>query len=64
MRSTTAGFSALHLAVFLLVLGAGAVWAFAFRNSPETPVLASVLSKESFAYWTIVHVTLSWMPRV
>ena len=63
MRSTVAGFNALHLGLLALLAGLAAVWAFGFANDPSMTGLRLLLSREAFPYWTLVHVTLSWMPR-
>lgn len=63
MRSTSRGFNVLHLGVLCVVVAAAAVWSFAFRNSPDLPVLPVLISRDSLPHWTILHVTLSWTPR-
>jgi hypothetical protein len=63
MRTTVAGFNALHLGLLAVLAGLGAVWAFGFENDPSMTGLRLLLSREAFPYWTLVHVTLSWMPR-
>jgi len=63
VRATPAGFRTFHLAVFALVVGL-AVWrTLAFGNAPEPQALAVLTSKEAFPYWTLLHVTWSWVPR-
>lgn len=63
VRSTTAGFNVFHLGVMALVVGAAAYRAFALENAAEPHALAILVSKESFPYWTLMHVTWSWVPR-
>ena len=63
VRSTTAGFNFFHLGVMALVIGAAAYRAFVLQNAAEPPALAVFVSKESFPYWTLMHVTWSWVPR-
>jgi hypothetical protein len=63
MRSTVAGFNALHLGMAALVVAAAAAWAYAFGNSPGQDALRVLLSRESFPYWTILHVTVSFAPK-
>ena len=63
MRTTVAGFNALHLGLLAGLAGLAAWWAFAFGNDPSRTALRLLLSREAFPYWTLVHVTLSWMPR-
>jgi hypothetical protein len=63
VRSTAAGFNAFHLGVFALVVGL-AIWrAVAFDNAPSPGALSVLTSKEAFPYWTLLHVTWSWVPR-
>jgi hypothetical protein len=62
MRSTRAGFAALHGGVLAAVVAGSAVLAFAGDNAADFP-LGVLLGRESFPYWTIMHVTLSWVPR-
>jgi hypothetical protein len=61
-RDTPLGFNVLHAGVLVAVVAAAAVWAFAFRNDPRIPAM-KLLSKEAFPYWTLMHVSLSWVPR-
>jgi hypothetical protein len=61
-RTTPAGFNFVHLSVAALVIGAGALWAYGFRNDPGQDALRVLLSREAFPYWTVMHVTLSFVP--
>ncbi len=63
VRDTRAGFTALHAGVFVAVLAGAGLWAFGFANASEPAIFGVILSRESFPYWTIMHVTLSWVPR-
>ena len=63
MRSTAPGFNLLHLGLLALVIVAALVWAYGFRNDATLTAMDVVLSKDAFPYWTIMHVTVSWMPR-
>jgi hypothetical protein len=63
IKSTPAGFNAFHASVLLVVAAAAAWRAFGFQNAPEPQALALLVSKESFPYWTLLHVTWSWVPR-
>jgi hypothetical protein len=63
MRTTVAGFNALHLGLLAVLAALAALWAFGFANDPSMTGLRLLLSREAFPYWTLVHVTLSWMPR-
>ena len=62
MRTTRGGFAFLHLGLCVLMLVAAAVWAYGFRNAPSS-VFSMFLSQDVFAYWTIVHITISFVPR-
>jgi hypothetical protein len=62
-RETPLGFNVLHVGVLVAVIAAAAVWAFAFRNDPRMSAMRVLVSKEAFPYWTLMHVTLSWVPR-
>jgi hypothetical protein len=63
MRDTRSGFATLHGGVLTAVVAAAGVWAFGLANADEPAVFGLILSRESFPYWTIMHVTLSWTPR-
>jgi hypothetical protein len=63
MRGTVAGFNALHLGMAAVVVAAAAAWAYAFGNSHGQDALRVLLSRESFPYWTILHVTVSFAPK-
>ena len=62
-RETQAGFQTLHVGLVLLILGAAAVWAYAFERSLANP-LGWLVSHQAFPYWTIGHVTVSFVPKV
>ena len=63
LRSTPAGFRLLHLGSAGLLVVLGAVWAYGFRNNPALVPFAVLLQPSAFAYWTLVHVTVSYSPR-
>jgi hypothetical protein len=63
MRTTVLGFNALHIGLFAALTGVAAAWAFAYRNDPSHVLLGALTSRHAFPLWTIVHVTLSWLPR-
>lgn len=63
LRGTPRGFDVLHLGLVGLTLLAAAVWAYGFRNDPDLAPFYVMLSRDAFPFWTIMHVTLSWMPR-
>lgn len=62
-RETQAGFQTLHLGLVVLIVAAAAVWAYAFERSLAHP-LGWLVSREAFPYWTIGHVTVSFVPKV
>jgi hypothetical protein len=63
MRDTRAGFAALHGGVLAAVVAGAGLWALGFANASEPAIFALLLARDSFPYWTIMHVTLSWIPR-
>ncbi|HEY6066470.1 MAG TPA: hypothetical protein VIY96_09955, partial [Thermoanaerobaculia bacterium] len=63
MRSTPAGFNLLHVGSAALLVVAGLVWAFGLRNDPGALPFRLLLDRDNFAYWTIIHVTVSLAPR-
>ena len=62
-RETQAGFQTLHIGLVLLVLAVAGVWAYAFERSLANP-LGWLVSQQAFPYWTIGHVTVSFVPKV
>jgi len=63
MRTTPAGFTFVHVSVVLLIVLAAAYWAYHGNNSKwRHPGLYAFLSRDAFAYWTILHITLSYLP--
>ena len=62
-RETQAGFQTLHLALVVLIVGVAAVWAYGFDRSLANP-LGWIVSREAFPYWTIGHVTVSFVPKI
>ena len=60
MRSTRAGFNVLHLGVFALIVAAA--WASSYAVGSKDGAWA-LLGREAFPYWTIMHVTMSFVPR-
>lgn len=60
MRSTRRGFMTLHLGLAALVTVLIAVSVYCFGKQD---VLEHIVGSKSFFYWTIAHVTLSFMPR-
>ena len=63
LRATPIGFTVLHAGLAAVLLAAAAVWAYAFRHDPRLLAFRLFLDQKSFAYWTIVHVSVSFMPR-
>jgi len=62
-RDTQAGFQTLHLGLVVIIVGVAAVWAYAFERSLAHP-LGWLVSREAFPYWTIGHVTVSFVPKI
>jgi hypothetical protein len=63
VRRTPLGFHAFHGAVLAAIVLAAAVYALAYRNDASVRPLYWLTGKDCFYYWTLVHVTLSWIPR-
>jgi hypothetical protein len=63
LRSTVPGFTVLHAGSAVLFLVGGAVWAYGFGNDPALAPFAILLAPESFPFWTIAHVTVSFAPK-
>jgi hypothetical protein len=61
VRTNRRGFMVLHFGLAAVVAGLMAVSVYAFGQR-ETP-LDWIVGKESFFYWTILHVTWSFVPR-
>jgi hypothetical protein len=61
MRTTRRGFVTLHNVMALVVAGmmCVSVYVYGQKDSP----FDWIVGKESFYYWTILHVTWSWVPR-
>jgi len=60
MRTTVAGFRVLHVGMALALIGLGVFWMYAIGGGTW---LRYFLSAESFLYWTIMHITVSFVPR-
>ncbi len=60
MRTTPEGFKTLHIGLFVFMMVLGLLWTFAFDH---TVYLHWVLSPAAFFYWTIIHITVSFVPR-
>ena len=60
MRTTPAGFRVLHIGLALGLLLLGGVWMYGLGGGTW---LWTFLSAESFLYWTIMHITVSFVPR-
>jgi hypothetical protein len=62
LRETQTGFQTLHIVLTLLVLAAMFSWVYQFDSSDQN-ILSWVAKPESFYYWTIVHITVSFVPK-
>lgn len=60
VRTTTTGFTWLHLGLAVIVVVLVGISTYAFGKQG---VLESIVGSKSFYYWTIMHVTLSFFPR-
>lgn len=60
MRTNLSGFRVLHIGLVLTLIAVGAVWAYVFEGQGP---LWYVLSPAAFYYWTIAHITVSFVPR-
>lgn len=60
MRTTLPGFRVLHIGMVLALLFIGALWVFKFGKAPS---MAWLLAPNAFLYWTIMHITVSFVPR-
>ena len=63
VRQTAAGFNLVHVGSVALLLVAGVVWAYVFRNDPSRTAFSVLLDRDNFQYWTILHVTSSFASR-
>ncbi len=60
MRTTLPGFRVLHIGMVVVLMAIGAVWVFGFG---KPPIMNWLLAPEAFLYWTIMHITVSFVPR-
>lgn len=63
IRGTPGGFTFLHAGLAVLMVVAAGVWAYGFRQDPRLLGFKIFLDSKSFAYWTIVHVSVSFASR-
>ena len=63
LRKTRVGFNVLHLGIFALIALAAWAWAYWSASSGQNEGAWMLLSREAFPYWTIMHVTISFLPR-
>lgn len=60
MRTTLPGFRVLHVGMAVVLMAIGLIWNLGMDQSSA---LAWLLAPESFLYWTIMHITVSFVPR-
>ena len=60
MRTSVRGFKTLHIGMVVVLMAIGLVWTI---GMDRTSSLAWLLAPESFLYWTILHITVSFVPR-
>ena len=63
MRSSPGGFTLLHAGLAVLMMIGAGVWAYKFHQDPRLLGFRIFLDSKSFAYWTIVHVSVSFSSR-
>ncbi|MEO8430126.1 MAG: hypothetical protein ABI592_01365 [Acidobacteriota bacterium] len=63
IRGTPSGFTFLHAGLVILMVAAAGVWTYGFRQDPRLLGFKVFLDSKSFAYWTIVHVSVSFTSR-
>jgi hypothetical protein len=59
-RTNLSGFRVLHIGLVLVFIAVGAVWTYVFEGQGP---LWYVLAPGAFFYWTIAHITVSFLPR-
>lgn len=60
LRTTAKGFKTLHIGMALVLMVLGLVWTLGLG---QTPYLQWLLAPDAFLYWTIMHITVSFVPR-
>ena len=60
MRTTRKGFMTLHLGLAAIVTVLIAISVYGFGKEG---ILETIVGSRSFYYWTVLHVTLSFLPR-
>jgi len=60
MRTTVKGFKTLHIGMVVVLMAIGLVWTI---GPHQTVALKWLLAPESFLYWTIMHITVSFVRR-
>lgn len=60
MRTTAGGFKTLHIGMVVVLMVIGLVWTLGLHQSDW---LKWLLAPQSFLYWTIMHITVSFVPR-
>ncbi|THD71687.1 MAG: hypothetical protein E7813_05250 [Bradyrhizobium sp.] len=59
-RTNLSGFRTLHVGLVVAFIAVGAVWTYGFEGHGP---LWYVLAPGAFLYWTITHITVSFLPR-
>lgn len=62
LRTTQAGFQTLHVGLTILCVATAFVWAYRFGMA-EGHILSWFGDRDAFYYWTIMHVTVSFVPK-
>jgi len=61
-KRTQAGFQSLHIGLTLATVLLAVAWVYVFKKSPGN-ALAWIVTPDAFSYWTIMHVTVSFVPK-
>lgn len=62
LRRSQRGFQALHVGLTIVFIGLALLWQYGFDGAPGH-VLGAVGDPDAFYYWTIMHVTVSFVPK-
>lgn len=63
MRTTASGFKTLHIGMVLGLMGLALFWTLALDPTDTSSWFTRLLAPAAFPYWTIMHVTVSFVPR-
>jgi hypothetical protein len=63
LKTTLPGFRLIHIGSAAALVIVAFFWAYPFRNDPSFVPAYALLEPDHFAYWTILHVTVSFRAR-